>query len=227
VGEILSELLTPQVQFAIALIVVAIVALYLISIVWVIRDAYLRGVSPVKWGIVALIPFFGAFAYSILRPPLLIVDRDEQELDFLLKQRELMNYGECGRCGYPVEKDYIMCPRCSAHLKTVCQNCGKPMNADWTVCPYCATKLLRGQSSSKGGQNASGQRPKSSAKDASDASTQRSKTSAKSAPKAPPQRSKASTKDAPKAPSHRPKVSTKDAPSAPAHRPKTTSDRKK
>lgn len=139
--EIVSQLITPEVKTAFMVVLFLIGTLYLVSIVWVIRDAYLRGSNPVLWGIISLVPFLGAFAYSMLRPPMLLSDRDEQELDFTLKQRELMKYGECGKCGYPVEREYLMCPRCGKQLKNECQRCGHALNPEWTVCPFCTTRV--------------------------------------------------------------------------------------
>ena len=69
------------------------------------------------WGIVALVPLVGVIAYCLLRPPLLLIDRDEQELEVALKQRQLMHYGECANCGYPVEADYVLCPNCHQRLE--------------------------------------------------------------------------------------------------------------
>ncbi len=120
--------------------IIVIVALYVVTIIWVIRDAPRRGISPTKWGIVALIPFIGALIYSALRPPMFLADKEEQDLDCLLRERELMRYGECGRCSYPVMDDYVMCPNCGSQLKNVCKGCKKPLNPSWTVCPWCCTK---------------------------------------------------------------------------------------
>ncbi|MDR3053698.1 MAG: zinc ribbon domain-containing protein [Coriobacteriales bacterium] len=139
--EIISQIITPEVKTAAMAILVVVGILYLISIIWVIRDSYLRGSNPVIWGIISLIPFVGAFTYAMLRPPMLLSDRDEQDLDFTLKKRELMKYGECGKCGYPVEREYLMCPRCGTQLKNECQRCGHALNPDWTVCPYCCTPV--------------------------------------------------------------------------------------
>jgi len=139
--EIVSQLITPEVKTAFMVVLILIGVLYLVSIIWVIRDSYLRGSNPIIWGIISLIPFIGAFAYSMLRPPMLLSDRDEQELDFMLKQRELLKYGECGKCGYPVEREYLMCPRCGTQLKNECQRCGHALSPDWTVCPFCTTRV--------------------------------------------------------------------------------------
>lgn len=139
--ELLDSLITPEIQFAISALIFIIGAFYLISIIWVVRDAYLRGANPVIWGILSLVPFIGAFFYAMMRPPMLLSDKDEQSLDFALKQRQLMNYGECGKCGYPVEREFLMCPRCGTQLKNECKRCGRALNPEWQVCPYCCTQV--------------------------------------------------------------------------------------
>lgn len=141
VQDIINQIITPEVKMAVMVICMLIGVLYLISIIWVIRDSYLRGSNPVIWGIIGLIPFLGAFAYSMMRPPMLLSDRDEQALDFALKQRELMKYGECAKCGYAVEREFLMCPLCGAQLKNECLRCGHALSPEWTVCPYCCTQV--------------------------------------------------------------------------------------
>ena len=79
-SELLSQLWTPELQAAFTVVVILLVILYVLSIVWVVRDAYLRGSYWYVWAIVALIPLLGIIAYCLLRPPLLQIDRDEQEL---------------------------------------------------------------------------------------------------------------------------------------------------
>ncbi|MEG0070529.1 MAG: zinc ribbon domain-containing protein [Raoultibacter sp.] len=138
-NELLSQLWTPQLQTAFMVIIGLLVVLYVLSIVWVVRDAYQRGTVWYIWAIVALVPLIGVIAYCLLRPSLLQIDRDEQELEVALKQRELMKYGECATCGYPVESDYVLCPNCHQRLKNLCGNCGHALEPTWTVCPYCAT----------------------------------------------------------------------------------------
>jgi RNA polymerase subunit RPABC4/transcription elongation factor Spt4 len=139
--EIINQIITPEVKTAFMLIVVLIGVLYVISIIWVIRDSYLRGANPIIWGIISLIPFIGAFAYSMMRPPMLLSDKDEQAIDFALKKRELMKYGECAKCGYPVENEYLMCPNCATQLKNECRSCGHALSPEWRVCPYCCTPV--------------------------------------------------------------------------------------
>ncbi|MCD8316686.1 MAG: zinc ribbon domain-containing protein [Eggerthellaceae bacterium] len=148
-SDLLAQLWTDQVQAAVTVVVVLLVILYVLSIIWVIRDAYLRGTMWYLWGIVALVPILGLIAYCMLRPPLLQIDRDEQELEVTLKQRQLMQYGECATCGYPVEADYVICPNCLTQLKNVCPNCNRALDPSWRVCPYCATPLTQDKGNRK------------------------------------------------------------------------------
>ena len=140
-SELLSQLWTPQVQTAFTVVVVLLVILYVLSIVWVVRDAYMRGTKWQIWAVVALVPFVGLIAYCLLRPPMLQIDRDEQELEVALKQRQLMKYGECATCGYPVESEFVLCPNCHTQLKNLCATCNHALEPSWTVCPYCATPV--------------------------------------------------------------------------------------
>lgn len=138
--EILSSLITPELRIAFTIILIVLGILYLLSIVWVVRDSYLRGASPLVWGIVSVIPFIGCMVYAMMRPPLYASDQEEQNIDLLLKQRQLMSYGECPQCGYPTERDYIICPNCHVKLKNVCPACGHSLEPEWTLCPYCGGK---------------------------------------------------------------------------------------
>ena len=136
-AELLSQLMSPQLTIAVILVVLMFLALYVLSIIWVAKDAYLRDINYRKWALIAVIPIFGIIAYCLMRPPLMQIDRDEQELEIAVKQRELLKYGECSACGYPVESDYIICPNCHLQLKNLCPGCGKALMPEWSVCPYC------------------------------------------------------------------------------------------
>jgi RNA polymerase subunit RPABC4/transcription elongation factor Spt4 len=140
-NAILSQIITPQMRVAGIILLLMIIAIYLLSIVWVSRDAKLRDCDSKKWTLIAIIPIIGLVSYLLLRPSMYAMDRDEQELEVALKQRQLMEYGECARCGYPVKSDYIVCPSCQTALRNLCPRCTKPLEPTWSMCPYCATKL--------------------------------------------------------------------------------------
>lgn len=140
-SELFSTLWTPQLQTAVTVIVVFLVILYVLSIIWVIRDAYQRTDKWVMWGIIALIPLLGLLAYCMLRPPLYKIDQEEQALEIEMKKRELLKYGECAACGYPIEADFVLCPHCHTQLKNLCPTCHHALEPEWSICPYCATQI--------------------------------------------------------------------------------------
>jgi RNA polymerase subunit RPABC4/transcription elongation factor Spt4 len=137
-GELLSQLWSPEMQLVVTILAIMLLLLYVLCIVWVARDAYSRGAVWYVWAIISLVPVVGVVAYLLLRPPMMQIDHDEQELEVALKQRQLMKYGECSRCRYPVEDDYVVCPNCAQRLKNVCGNCHRPLDPTWSMCPYCA-----------------------------------------------------------------------------------------
>ena len=69
-SELLAQLWTPEMQAAFTVVLVLLVILYVLSIVWVVRDAYLRGTVWYIWAVVALVPVLGLVAYCLLRPQL-------------------------------------------------------------------------------------------------------------------------------------------------------------
>ena len=140
-SDLLSQLITPEIQAALSGVVVVLVILYILSIVWVCRDAYQRGTLWYVWGIVALIPLLGVIAYCLLRPSMLLIDRDEQELEIALREHELQHYGTCPTCNAHIDRDFIVCPICDTQVRNVCPNCHRPLDADWQVCPYCRTHV--------------------------------------------------------------------------------------
>ena len=141
--ELLSELITPEIKMALEIVLIVIAFFYLLSIIWVISDSYLRGSSPIRWGIVALVPFLGCMIYAMMRPPLYASDREEQNVGILLQQRQLMDYGECPQCGYPTTSEYVVCPNCQANLRSLCSNCGRTHEPEWMDSPYCATTIRK------------------------------------------------------------------------------------
>ena len=140
-SELFSTLWTPQLQTAVTVIVIFLVILYVLSIIWVIKDAYQRTDKWVMWGIIALISLLGLLAYCMLRPPLYKIDQEEQALEIEMKKRELLKYGECAACGYPIEADFVLCPHCHTQLKNLCPTCHHALEPEWSICPYCATKI--------------------------------------------------------------------------------------
>ncbi len=76
-SKYISELMSPQLMGVVYAFVGFIIALYVLSVVYVFIDARRRGASAyVAWGIIALIPFVGLIAYLVLRPHSYASDRE-------------------------------------------------------------------------------------------------------------------------------------------------------
>ena len=141
-SKYIQELMSPQLMGALYLFIAFIVALYLLAIVYVFIDARRRGAQAWwAWGLVSIIPFVGLIAYIALRPGSYQSDREEQELDMALRERQLAQFGSCPNCGTTIEKDFIVCPVCNTQVRNVCPSCHKPLDAHWKVCPYCRTHI--------------------------------------------------------------------------------------
>ncbi len=142
-SEMLSSMMTTPVKIVLAGGIVVIVFLYLLSIIWVAKDARSRPTSAIMWTIIAIIPVAGLIAYCLMRPTLTQDDQDELDMELDLLQRQLDDYGQCPHCGYPKQKDFVACPHCHKQLRNVCTRCGRVLEPDWTICPYCTTPVGR------------------------------------------------------------------------------------
>lgn len=50
----------------------------------------------------------------------------------------------CPQCGFKVQMDWKVCPKCTSELKLGppdCPQCGETVEPDWKVCPRCTTSL--------------------------------------------------------------------------------------
>lgn len=130
-------------MFLFFIFVAALIFLYVMSIFWAKKDAKARGANEKFAMLISLIPFAGVLAYVLMRPPLLKIDEEEQNLDIKLKTRQLKKYSVCPNCGTEVEDNFIVCPNCAHKLKDVCLKCGKPLDLNWNVCPYCGEGTTR------------------------------------------------------------------------------------
>lgn len=144
-GEMLNMMMTGPVKIAVAAVIIIVIIMYLLSIVWVIKDARHRGASAVMWGIIAIIPIAGLLAYCLLRPSLASEDQEALDMELALMRYQLGDYGNCPHCGYVIQKDFVACPHCHKQLRNVCTCCHKVLDADWTICPYCTTPVGNGK----------------------------------------------------------------------------------
>lgn len=143
----MSSLFGPGMMLIFFIFFAALIFLYIMSIFWARKDAKARGANEKFAMVISLIPFAGVLAYVLMRPPLLLIDKEEQELDIALKRRQLNKYGTCPNCGELIEADYLVCPKCQIKLRDACPNCSKPLDPKWKACPYCSTPTDRSNAS--------------------------------------------------------------------------------
>jgi hypothetical protein len=133
-------------NLAATLFILMIVVVWLALIVYTYFDAKRRIADPFLVAcatIGSFFPYIGTAVYAIVRPPEFLEDAHERELEIRaaeLKVRQLTE-ASCPNCEYPVEKNYLRCPKCQHRLKDPCPNCGKPVDPRWAMCPYCENAL--------------------------------------------------------------------------------------
>ncbi len=133
-------------NLAATLFILMIVVVWLALIVYTYFDAKRRISDPFLVAcatIGSFFPYIGTAVYAIVRPPEFLEDAHERELEIRaaeLKVRQLTE-ASCPNCEYPVEKNYLRCPKCQHRLKDPCPSCGKPVDPRWALCPYCESTL--------------------------------------------------------------------------------------
>ncbi len=133
-------------NLAATLFILMIVVVWLALIVYTYFDAKRRIADPFLVAcatIGSFFPYIGTAVYAIVRPPEFLEDAHERELEIRaaeLKVRQLTE-ASCPNCEYPVEKNYLRCPKCQHRLKDPCPSCGKPVDPRWALCPYCENAL--------------------------------------------------------------------------------------
>jgi RNA polymerase subunit RPABC4/transcription elongation factor Spt4 len=136
--ENLGPLGTPM-----AILPLAFLALWVLVLIWVYRDAERRGMSGILWLLLVLIGnVIGLLIYAIVRserPVKLEVGGGGAGLGAIS--------GKCPGCGNAVAADHAFCPYCGKKLVQApsCPACGKPVEGSWKVCPVCGTGLDPGQ----------------------------------------------------------------------------------
>ncbi len=141
-------------NLAVNLIVLFLVVVWIALVVWTYLDARRRLSDPVLVAaatVASLFPFVGSLVYSILRPPELLEDKRERDLEIRsaeLRVRQLEE-ASCPNCAFPIERTYLRCPSCRARVKDPCEACGKPIDPRWSLCPYCETPVRRAAPAAK------------------------------------------------------------------------------
>lgn len=96
----------------------SMLALFIIAVGYVNRDAARRGMSPALWTVlVIVIPnAIGFILYFVLRAPVRV---------------------PCAACGAAMSPNAAYCSKCGSALGPVCAGCGERIGDDDRFCPRC------------------------------------------------------------------------------------------
>ena len=96
---------------------IALIAYWLLLVLWVGMDASWRGTRALAWaGLVFLTNLIGLGAYIVARPSA---------------------PAPCPNCGERIMGSYRRCPFCGVSLLNACPACGTRMSPGWQYCPVC------------------------------------------------------------------------------------------
>ena len=144
--QIDSSLLGQFTLIAIGVAAAYLILFWLSLVIWTARDIHARSSSGFIRVLCVLLVLFlflpGLLLYILLRPRHTLEQTYQAALNEEVLLRQLAGNLKCPVCHQRVEKEWIVCPKCHAHLQKKCEECGRFIQAEWDVCPYCATPVL-------------------------------------------------------------------------------------
>jgi RNA polymerase subunit RPABC4/transcription elongation factor Spt4 len=127
-------------RFALFLLPVAFILLWGAVLIWVYRDAEMRGMSGILWLLLVLIGnVIGLLIYAIVRSETPV--RRMGQGPAADAPPSAVPPVACGSCGKPLAAGFEFCPYCGKNLKRACPACGKPVQDDWKACPACGAPV--------------------------------------------------------------------------------------
>ncbi len=125
-------------RLALFILPAAFIILWGAVLIWVYRDAEMRGMSGILWLLLVLIGnVIGLLIYAIVRSETPV-------------RRRAPNGGTgapccpaqtCPGCGKTSTPGFAFCPHCGKNLEKTCPACGKPVANDWKACPACGAPI--------------------------------------------------------------------------------------
>jgi len=127
-------------RLALFLLPAAFIILWGAVLIWVYRDAEMRGMSGILWLLLVLIGnVIGLLIYAIVRSETPVRRKDQGPA--AAPPGPAVPAATCGSCGKPLGAGFEFCPYCGKSQKPTCPACGKPVQADWKACPACGAAL--------------------------------------------------------------------------------------
>lgn len=136
---------SPIFKFLTRLTLLFVIVLWLSLVYWTYRDAKRRGALSVYWAaVVFFFNLFGWIVYMMVRPPELLEDVRERQLEIRAQEASLSKAElVCSSCFKLIEPDFLICPYCLKKLKESCPRCGRALKISWTVCPFCRATVSK------------------------------------------------------------------------------------
>ena len=117
---------------------VALILLWGAVLIWVYRDAEMRGMSGILWLLLVLIGnVIGLLIYAIVRSETPVRRAGQGEA----KEGAPPAPETCSGCGKTLTAGFAFCPYCGKPTKGTCPACGKPVESGWKVCPACGATI--------------------------------------------------------------------------------------
>jgi len=110
------------IQSLLALLAGSLLAVVVLLIGYVNRDAKRRGMNSVLWTVLVIfVPnAIGYIIYFVVRDPI---------------------RSPCPQCGTIVTPGFNFCPKCKFNLHPACPQCHRAIEVGATFCPYCSAEL--------------------------------------------------------------------------------------
>ena len=137
-------------NLVLSLLLLLLVVFWFALVYWTYSDARRRIEDPLLVGCAtaaSLFPFAGTVVYMIVRPPEVLDDVRERQLEIAAAEARLasMEHLSCPYCNFDIERSFLRCPSCLRRLKEPCATCGKPLDPRWKICPYCEADIGHAQ----------------------------------------------------------------------------------
>jgi RNA polymerase subunit RPABC4/transcription elongation factor Spt4 len=117
---------------------VALIVLWGAVLIWVYRDAEMRGMNGILWLLLVLIGnVIGLLIYAIVRSETPVRRAGQAGA----KEGAPPAPESCSGCGKTLTGGFAFCPYCGKPTKETCPACGKPVESGWKVCPACGATI--------------------------------------------------------------------------------------
>ncbi|MBN1374108.1 zinc ribbon domain-containing protein [Candidatus Dojkabacteria bacterium] len=137
-------LMSINVEFAMRVLVLGLIALWLVMLWWFWLDSvsrYSNSVIQLVMGfLVVFVPVVGLLIYLIIRPRRTLQENYFSDLEHKFLLAEVDSISVCEKCGDVSTKNDKYCQVCGAQLKKKCEKCGKELSVRSAFCKNCGTK---------------------------------------------------------------------------------------